>query len=411
MDEQYRAIVIGGGIVGCSVLYHLTRRGWSDVLLLEKRGLTAGSTWHAAGNVTHFGHDAKLTRLYADSITTYLQAEAASGQAVGLRRTGSLRLARDARELAAYRKLAPMFAAMEINYRALNAAQTRAVFPLLAGRFAGAAHTPDDGHVDPVGATHALAKAARQAGAAIKTRAPVVGIKRARARANDAWRVTTGGENGAEFRARHLVLAASFWTRELAGPLGLDLPLYALEHHEIITDAVAELTSLGFAAPTVRDPAAPANVRQEGEGFLCGVYESEPKLWAVDGIPPDFGEELLAPEMDRLQPHLLKVMARIPAFARAGIKTVNNGPICYTPDGCPLVGPVSAQPGLWLAAGFPVGIGTGGGAGRFLAEWMTQGAPSHDLPMLHPARFSNRMEKSRCLEMIRGVYAQGYVTP
>jgi len=407
MSASCRAIVIGGGIVGCSVLYHLARRGWSDVLLLEKRGLTSGSTWHAAGNVTHFGHDARLTRLYADSIATYRQAEKASGQSVGFRRTGSLRLARDAHELAAYRKLAATYAAMGINYHTLNADQAREAFPLLAGDFAGAAHTPDDGHVDSVGATHALAKAARQAGAAIQTRAPVTGIKRA----GDAWRVTTGGENGAEMRARHVVLAAGFWSRELAQPLGLNLPLYALEHHEIITDAVAELKALGREAPTVRDPAAPANVRQEGEGFLCGVYEAAPKLWAVDGIPPDFGEELLAPDMERLQPHLLKVMARIPAFAGAGIKAVNNGPICYTPDGCPLVGPVRGRPGLWLAAGFPAGIGAGGGAGRFLAEWVTQGAPTHDLPLLHPARFPNDMQKSRCLNMIRKVYAEGYATP
>lgn len=405
MSAHYRAVVIGGGIVGCSVLYHLVMRGWRDVLLLERGELTSGSTWHAAGNVTHFGHYAGLTRLYVDSITTYLAAQEASGQSVGFHATGSLRLATGKPELDAYHKLAPAYQAMGIEYRVLNARQAFDVHPLLAtGNLKGAAHTPGDGHVDAAAATHALAKAARLSGALIKRRAPVSAI----ARANGGWRITTDEE---EVFARHLVLAASFWTRKLAQPLGLNLPLYALEHHEVITAESPELQALGFEAPTVRDPAAPANVRQEGGGFLCGVYESEPKFWGVDGIPADFGGELLPPDMERLQPHLLKVMQRIPAFGNAGIKTVNNGAVCYTPDGCPLLGPVTGQPGLWLAAGFPVGIGTGGGAGKFLAGWMTTGEPEVELPMVHPARFGNNPDKARCLRMIRDIYARGYAMP
>ena len=146
-------------------------------------------------------------------------------------------------------------------------------------------------------------------------------------------------------------------------------------------------------------------------GFLCGVYESRPEFWTVDGIPDDFGEELLTPDLERLEPHLLRVMERLPAFGRAGIKAVNNGPICYTPDGCPLLGPVDGHAGLWLATGFAIGIGTGGGSGEYLAQWMVNGEAPYDLPIVYPSRFSNDLTRARCLDMIRATYAQGYVMP
>lgn len=405
---HYRAVVIGGGIVGCSVLYHLARMGWADTLLLERRELTSGSTWHAAGNVTYFGHYASLTRLYADSIATYLAAEEESGQPVGFHPDGSLRLATTCEELSAYRRLEPLYRELGIDYRVLARDELNAAHPLLVtDGLHGAAHTPTDGHLDPSAATHALAKCARAAGARIRRRSPVAAL----ARRGDEWEIHISGERETCVRAEHVVVAASFWTRELLAPLGVSLPLYALEHHEIITDTVGELAELATRVPTVRDPAAPANIRQEGDGYLCGVYESQPKLWATGGIPRDFGEELLAPDLARLDAHLLRVGERLPSFATAGVKAVHNGPICYTPDGCPLLGTLAQHPGLWLATGFPVGIGTGGGAGKFLAAWMTGGAPEYDLPMLHPARFSNDIKKSRCLKMIRDTYAAGYAAP
>ena len=405
MTRHHRVVVIGGGIVGCSVLYWLTRLGWRDALLLERRELTSGSTWHAAGNVTHFGHYASLTRLYVDSINTYLEAERASGHSVGFHATGSIRLATTATELAAYERLKPMYRDLNIEYRVLTPGDLPAAHPLLVsdGLF-GAAHTPADGHVDAAGATHALAKAARANGATVLRQTPVTAL----ARVNGEWEISTAGDT---VRAEQVVVATSFWTPELLRPLGLELPLYPLEHHEVITDTVAELAALDFPVPTVRDPGAPANTRQEGDGYLCGVYESNPKFWALDGIPPDFHEQLLAPDLERLQPHLLRVMQRIPSFGNAGIKAVNNGPICYTPDGCPLLGPVVQHPGLWLATGFCVGIGIGGGAGQFLAGWMTEGASPYDLPFVHPARFSNGPVRERCLALIRETYARGYALP
>ena len=405
MAEHVRVAVIGGGIVGCSVLYWLAERGWSESLLLERRELTSGSTWHAAGNVTYFGHYSSITRLYVDSIKTYLRAERESGQPVGFRPAGSLRLATTREELDAYRRLQPMYDRLGIEYRVLGPEEIREFHPLLnTGGLFGAAHTPSDGHVDASSATHAVARAARTRGARIRRHCPVEGLRKS----PGSWEIATPEGT---VRAEHVVLACSFWTRELVMHLGLDLPLYALEHHEVISDSVPELRDLDFEVPTVRDPRAPSNTRQEGDGFLCGVYEANPKFWGIEGIPSDFAEELLPPDLARLEPHLMRVIERLPAFGSAGIKSVNNGPICYTPDGCPLLGPVDGYDGLWLAAGFSIGIGTGGGSGEFLADWMAEGEPPYPLPIVHPARFEIGMTRQTCLESIRNTYAAGYVIP
>lgn len=406
MTERVQVAVVGGGIVGCSVLYWLAKLGWTDALLLERRDLTSGSTWHAAGNVTYFGHYTSITKLYVNSIKSYVQAGEEADHEIGLNRAGSLRLATSQAELEAYRRLEPIYDDLGIPYAVIGPSEIADVHPLLVtnGLF-GAAHTPTDGHVDPSGATHALAKAARKLGARTKPRCPVIGIKQA---ADGGWELETEDHT---VHAEHVVIATSFWAREMLEPLGLNLPIYPLQHHEVITGPSPELASLDFDVPTVRDPWAPSNTRQERDGFLCGVYEANPEFWAVDGIPPDFGEELLAPNTDRLEPHLLRVMERLPAFGEAGIKTVNNGPICYAPDGCPLLGPVDTHPGLWLATGFTIGIGTGGGSGEFLAQWIVEGEPAYDLPIVYPSRFSNDMTREACLKQIAETYAQGYVTP
>lgn len=405
MKQDAKVVIVGGGIVGCSLLYWLARQGWNDCLLLERLELTSGSTWHAAGNATHFGHRPDLTRLYVDSIRTYLDAEAESGQVVGFHKTGSLRLATNPGELAAYRSFEADYQALGIPYDVVDPFEAGRLHPLLnVEGILGAAYTPADGHVDPSGATYALAKAAKARGAGIATHTAVTAIEPA---TGGWWVETTKGS----FRAEHVVLAASFWTRELLEPLGLSLPLYALQHHEVVTGDLPAITALERELPTVRDPYAPSNTRQERDGLLCGVYERDPVFWGVEGVPPDFGQELLPNEIDRLEPHLIRVMERIPAFGEAGIKTVNNGPICYTPDGSPLVGPLRSHPGLWVASGFAVGIGTGGGAASLLATWMVEGRPLHDASPVDPARFPADLSRADCLQLIHATYAAGYALP
>ena len=405
MRTDVRVAVIGGGIVGASVLYWLSKLGWTDTVLIERRELTSGSTWHAAGNTTYFGPFPKMTALFAGSIRTYLQAEKEAGQSVGFHETGSLRLAATERELELFHVYAPRYEALGIPFAIRSPEEVAALHPFIdVGGIHGAAHTPTDGHVDPTGATNALARAASERGASIERRCPVEAIRKT----GSKWRLETakGGVT-----AENIVVATSFWARELLMPLGLNLPVYPTQHHEIITESVPQIAALDTELPAMRDSWVSCNVRQERDGLLIGIYEQSPEFWGLDGIPPDFEEELLPPNIDPLMPHLERLMERMPIVAEAGIKIANNGPMCLTPDGLPLIGPVPSMDGLWLATGFNVGIGTGGGSAEILANWMTTGQPPIGLDAIHADRFGNELRKEEALASIRNVYARGYQLP
>lgn len=405
MKTDVQVAIVGGGIVGASTLYWLAKLGWTDTVLLERRELTSGSTWHAAGNTTYFGPYPQMTELFAGSIRTYLQAELETGQSVGFHETGSLRLAATERELELFHVYAPRYKALGIPFHIRTPEEVANFHPFIDVRtIFGAAHTPTDGHVDPTGATNALAQAARQLGASIEKHCPVMTVTKEGSR----WVLETPKGN---FTAQHVVVATSFWAREMLEPLGLNLPLYPTQHHEIITESLPEVAALDKELPSVRDSWVSCNVRQERDGLLIGVYEKEPEFWALDGIPPDFVEELLPPNLDPLMPHLERLMKRMPLFAKAGIKIANNGPMCLTPDGLPLIGPVQAMDGLWLATGFNVGIGTGGGSAEILANWMFSGRPPTGLEAIHADRFGNDLSKDAALASIRSVYARGYQLP
>ena len=406
MTDQFRAVVIGGGIVGCGTLYHLTRLGWTDSLLVEKTELTSGSTWHAAGNVTFFGHYPSITRLYVESLASYLAAQKESEISIGFHKAGSLRLATTSEEMEAFAKLEPIYKDMNINYRIVDSNEVSQLHPLLTtDDLLGAAHTPDDGHVDASGATHALAKAARNRGAEIRCRTRV---ERIEPLSDGRWRIEL---TDSVVLAEHVIIANSYWAREMLSPLDINVPVIPLEHHELITESIPEIEQLDFELPVIRDPVAPANFRQEGNGILCGIYESEPVPWGVGGIPRDYEGELLPNNTEILEPHVPKVCERIPVFGEAGLKTVFNGLICYTPDGCPLLGPVTNFPGLWLATGFCVGIGTGGGSGNFLVKWIVDGEPPYDLPAVLPDRFSQSLTSEEIVDAIIETYAEGYTIP
>lgn len=405
MKADVQVAVIGGGIVGASVLYWLAKMGWTDSVLLERRELTSGSTWHAAGNTTYFGPYPEMTQLFAGSIRTYLQAEEESGQSIGFHQTGSLRLAASKRERELFDVYKPRYAEMGIPFSIRSNKEIAELHPLIdTSNTYGAAHTPTDGHVDPNGTTHALALAAQKLGASIETKCPVTGISPD----GDEWILET---DKGSVKAEHIVVASSFWAREMLEPLGINLPIYATEHHEIITDSIDEIAALDHELPAMRDSYVSCSVRQEQDGLLLGVYEKDPMFWALDGIPKDFKEELFPPNLERLMPHLERLMQRMPAFADAGMKGVNNGPMCWTPDGLPMLGPLPDHQGLWLATGFNVGIGTGGGSAEFLAHWMTQGEPLFNLKAVHADRFGNEVTTDQAIEAIRAVYARGYHLP
>lgn len=408
MTERFEAIVIGGGVIGCGILYGLATRGMSDTLLLEKNDLTSGSTWHAAGNCTHFGHDAAITRLYVDSINTYLGAEVESGQPVGFHKTGSLRLASTAEELVTYHRLTSVYEGLGIPYAVLTPEQISRKHPLMnLEGVLGAAHTPDDGHVDPSGATMAMAQSARARGAQVLRQHPVESIAKSNL---GIWEIRSGEE---VFQTDRVIIATSFWARDMLLPLGIDLPVYAIEHHEIITDSHPDIAALDFELPTVRDPLIPGNIRQEGEGLLIGVYEQHPVAWHTEGIPQEFGQELLDPNIDRLMTHMEKCIWRFPMLENMGIKIANNGPLCFAPDGFPLLGPAPDPKynGLWLATGFHVGIGTGGGAAQFLSDWIVNEVPPYPLDAVDPARYALPIPTDQAVASILGCYAAGYGRP
>ncbi|MDE0111849.1 MAG: FAD-binding oxidoreductase [Albidovulum sp.] len=403
MTYRYDIAIVGGGIVGCSILSALAQKGVSNAVLLERLDLTSGSTWHSAGNTTHFGHYSDITKLYADSLEFYLATEKATGNPIDFHRTGSLRLATSQKQLAEYESLKRTFAKLGVPFSVIDGRDAGQRHPLLDSRgIFGAAYTPADGHVDPSLTTRALAKIATICGAKIERNCLVADFRKN----GTNWELdTTSGT----VSARHLVLAASFWTRELAMKADIDLPLFAVEHQALITDDIPELISREDEVPAVRDPAAPCNIRQEGNALLVGVYEREPKFWGTEGIPSDFGQDLFPPDLDRLEIHLSRAIERMPVLGRCGIKTVINGPICFTPDGYPLLGHVDGKHGLWLAAGFQVGVGTGGGSGQYLANWIINGKPPYPLPAVYPSRFRSPLDKSECLRRIKAAYSGSYV--
>ena len=278
-------------------------------------------------------------------------------------------------------------------------------FLFSTGDIIGAAYTPCDGHVDPSSTTFALAKAAKLRGSSIRTNSCVLGLKRSR---SGNWLVET--EHGVVV-SEHVVIATSFWAREMLSKLGLNFPIYALEHHEIITDTIDELRNAENELPTIRDRYVPCNIRQERDGLLCGIYESSPVPWAVNGIPKDFAEDLLTVDTSRLQPHLDRLIERIPVMGNAGIRTIVNGAICYTPDGLPLLGPVENVPGLWLATGYCIGIGTGGGSGEFLANWIVNESPPYDLSSVYPSRFSKSLTTKQSIDSMTKTYVRTYEIP
>jgi dimethylglycine dehydrogenase len=407
VTETARVVVIGGGITGASVLYHLARAGWTDAVLIERAELASGSTWHAAGNTPHFNTSLNLSRIHLASTDLYGRLEKETGQAVGFHRAGSLRLASVPDRMDEYLRHRGKARTIGLPFEVIGPGEIRRLHPLVDTRgLLGAAWTPEDGHVDPTSLTQALVKGARDCGARVQRHTRVTGLQRT---AGGEWRVVT---DRGELLAEVVVNAAGTWAREVGRLVGLDLPIVPMEHQYLVTEAIPEIATLGRELPLLREVDVSYYLRQEAQGLLLGPYERGAKPFGVGGIPPGFGADLLPPDPERLRAIVEAAMARVPALARAGVQRIVNGPITYTPDGNPLVGPAFGLPGFWLACGLSFGITQAGGVGQYLAEWIVEGQPAIDLWELDPRRYgvyaTERHAVPRCIDIYEDEYAIVY---
>ncbi|EAQ26957.1 GcvT family protein [Roseovarius sp. 217] len=384
MKTSTRVVVIGGGVVGCSVLYHLTKLGWSDVMLLERSELTSGSTWHAAGGFHTLNGDTNMAALQGYTIRLYKELEEITGMSCGLHHVGGVTLADN-------RDRFDMLLAERAKHRYMGL-DTHIVTPEEIAKIApvtnidgilGGLYDPLDGHLDPSGTTHAYAKAARMGGAQIETHCMVRGTNQ---RADGTWDVVT---DKGTIHTDHVVNAGGLWAREVGAMAGVYLPLHPMEHQYIVTDEISEIYSRDTEHPHVMDPAGESYLRQEGRGLCIGFYEQPCKPWAVDGTPWDFGHELLPDNLDKIEASIEFAYRRFPVLEQAGVKSVIHGPFTFAPDGNPLVGPIPGLRGYWSACGVMAGFSQGGGVGLMLAQWMIEGECERDVTAMDVARFGD----------------------
>ncbi|MDQ2068150.1 FAD-dependent oxidoreductase [Xinfangfangia sp. CPCC 101601] len=411
MTTEAQVLIIGGGAMGVSLMYHLVKAGWKDVILTEKNDLTHGSTWHAAGLCTHFAHNPTIQELRATSVRLYrdiLPAE--TGESCGFHRSGAMRITSNPDRMDEFAHVAGLSKFTGYELRLLKSPQEVAALHPLARTegILGGIYEPDDGHVDPTLATNAMAKVATAGGAVILRRNPVLAIRRE----GNAWLVEC--QKGT-IRAKHIVNAAGTWGWEIGAMMGANVPSVPVLHQYLVTDtvpAVAERIAAGLPElPMIRDPEESWYVRQERDALILGPYEKDAQVWSVDGVPPEFGAELMAPDLDRVEHILMAAMARIPALETGGVKSVVNGPITFTPDANPLIGPAWGLPNAWMLTGSSMGVMEGGGSGWFLAHWMTHGAPPMDALAVDSRRFGPwadrdyRVEKAiECFGLQFGVH-------
>ena len=385
MTETARVVVVGGGVVGVSTLYHLARKGWRDVLLLERKELTAGVTWHAAGLLPLFNMSYSVGQLHKYSVQLYRALEAETGQDIGLRLVGNIRLATTPERMDEYRQYAGVAATIGVEVEFLTPEQVLELWPLaVRDGLLGAIRHPQDGYVQPADLTQALARGARARGAEIRRQTTVTAIERT----GGEWLVTT---DRGQVRCEHVVAATGAFARRTGAMAGLDVPVLPVQHQYIVTEPHAEIQARqrqGLPEMGVlRESDGSWYMREEAGGLLLGPYEQGAPACYPDGPDPESEYELFDADLDRLAPHVESAIRRVPAFGELGVKQVFNGAIPYTPDGSPIVGPAWDLPNFWLNEGHSFGITAAGGAGWQLAEWIVDGEPTIDMLGVDPRRF------------------------
>lgn len=396
MKSHARVVVIGGGIAGCSTLYHLTREGWTDVVLVERDELTSGSTWHAAAQVTQFGGNQTMIGLKQHSIQLYQQLAADTEHPFSYHITGGMRTAYTKNQLDTYHHYVGMAQGMGVDMEVIDAQEVGRRHPLLnTDGMLGAWWDPLDGYIDPAGITMAMARQARKAGAEVYRFNPVENITR---KSNGEFIVHT---KDGDITCEKVVNASGYRVNEVGNMLGVEHPVTSMEHMYFLTDTLPELEALDFQVPVIRDPGDDFYSRQEKQGLLVGVYEQGCKTFGLDGIDPAFTQDLCPSDLDRCLDNMEHIFERMPALQTAGIHTVVNGPITYTIDGLPLVGHIPGVENGYCIIGLRAGIGEGGGHGKILAELIVHGECEWDAWCFDPRRFTQYANTEHtCLKAI-----------
>jgi len=398
VKTHVRVLVIGGGVVGVSTLYHLTKKGWKDVALIERTELTAGSTWHAAGLLPLFNMSYTVGQLHKYSVDLYKRLPAETGQDVSFHVTGNLRLATCRERMDEYQKYCGTANTIGVPFEIITPARVKELWPLveLGGHgdtpaIIGALYHPDDGHIAPADLTMALRKGARNAGAEIYEHTEARSIERT---PSGEWKVQT---SKGDIIAEHIVCATGNYARQTGRLLGLNIPAIPVEHQYIVYDESPELkayrTGGGRELAVLRESDQSYYLREERMGWILGPYEKGAPARFADGVPDWFGRSLFPGDLDRLVPHVEAAMRRVPSLETCGIKDIVNGPISYTPDGSPMIGPAWNLPNVWINEGHSFGITAAGGSGWQLAEWIVEGEPGIDMLATDPRRFGGYTSK------------------
>ncbi len=385
MNSSYRVVVIGGGVVGASVLYHLAKFGWGDVALIERSVLTAGSSWHAAGGIHALNADPNMAALQAYTIDLLSEIERESGQEIGLHMTGGVTLASAAPRWEWLQATHKIFQTIGIeDCHLMTPEEVKDRCPIIStDGVVGGLWADREGYIDTTGTVHAYAGAARKHGADVIEHNRVVDLKQ---RHDSSWDVIT--ENGT-VHAEHVVNAAGLWAKQVGRMAGLDLPLSPLAHHYLVTEEIPEVAALDFELPMTIDLEGFTYMRQDQNGILIGIYEIDHQHWNIDGAPWDYGFELIQEDLDRIENELIMANRRYPILERTGIRNWVNGAFTFSPDGNPLVGPIRGLKNYWLACGVMAGFLQGGGVGKTLAEWIIHGEPENDAWSMDIARYGS----------------------